>query len=180
MAEHVSIAFLRGVNVAGVTVKMAELRSALSDSGLANVRTVLASGNVLFDEDGTKPATRKAQIEGCLRDTFGYDAWIVLFTATELTRIVDGFPFVRDDPAVQPYVVLGSAQAALEDLHTSAPKLDPAVEAIELTTGALYWRVPKGSTLDTPFAKLLAHKRFRATTTNRNLRTLNKVLAAAG
>lgn len=174
------MAFLRGVNVGGVTVKMADLRTALTASGLANVRTVLASGNVVFDEDGTKPATRKAQIESCLRDTFGYDAWVVLLTAPELTRIVDGFPFVRDDPSVHPYVVLGSDQAAIDDLHASAPELDPQVEAIALSKGALYWRVPKGSTLDTPFAKLLAHKRFRSTTTNRNLRTLDKVLAAAG
>jgi uncharacterized protein (DUF1697 family) len=173
-----SVAFLRGVNVNGVTVKMAELRAALTDVGLAGVRTVLATGNVVFEDDGAKPAARKKQIESCLRDTFGYDAWIVLLSATELTRIVEAFPFTRDDPAIHPYVVLGSDPKTLATLHTSAPDLDPEVEAIALGTGALYWRVPKGRSTDTPFAKLLAKKQFRESTTTRNLRTLTKVLAA--
>jgi len=35
----------------------------------------------------------------------------------------------------------------------------------------------KGTTVDTPFGKLLGKARFKPTTTNRNLRTLVKLLA---
>jgi uncharacterized protein (DUF1697 family) len=42
------IAFLRGVNTAR-TMRMEDLRRVLEGLGFANVRTVLASGNVLFE-----------------------------------------------------------------------------------------------------------------------------------
>lgn len=42
-------AFLRGVNVGGVNLKMAEVATALTDAGFCNVRTILASGNVLLE-----------------------------------------------------------------------------------------------------------------------------------
>jgi uncharacterized protein (DUF1697 family) len=111
------VAFLRGVNVNGVTVKMAELRTALTELGLVNVRTVLATGNVIFNDDGEKKEIRKQQIETHLQETFGYDAWVVLLTGRELAALVEKFPFVRDDPQIQPYVVLGSDPATLKELQ---------------------------------------------------------------
>ena len=42
-------ALLRGINVGGINIKMADLRSTFVDLGFENVKTVLASGNVLFD-----------------------------------------------------------------------------------------------------------------------------------
>jgi len=177
------LALLRGVNVNGITVKMAELRACLDAAGLSNAKTVLASGNALCDADGAATAatrTRlKKQVETALRTTFGYDAWIVLVTLDEVRAIVDAFPYDADDPAIQPYVLFGSDQAALDELLDAAPKLDPSVEAIARGHGSLYWRCPKGRTLDTPFAKLTAKAKFSASITNRNLRTLVKVLAAA-
>lgn len=41
-------ALLRGVNVGGITMKMADMRDALETAGFAGVTTVLASGNVLL------------------------------------------------------------------------------------------------------------------------------------
>ena len=38
--------FLRGVNVGGVNLKMADVASALTDAWFADVRTILATGNV--------------------------------------------------------------------------------------------------------------------------------------
>ena len=42
-------AFLRGVNVGGVNLKMADVAKAFSEAGFDKVRTILASGNVLLD-----------------------------------------------------------------------------------------------------------------------------------
>jgi uncharacterized protein (DUF1697 family) len=44
------VAFLRGINVGGhKTIKMDELKEAFEANGFKNVKTFLASGNVLFD-----------------------------------------------------------------------------------------------------------------------------------
>ena len=40
----------------------------------------------------------------------------------------------------------------------------------------VYWRCPKGSTLDTPFSKLTSAKKYKAATTTRNLNTVEKML----
>ena len=42
-------AFLRGVNVGGVNLKMAEVAKTLEDAGFTNVQTILASGNVVLE-----------------------------------------------------------------------------------------------------------------------------------
>ena len=45
------VALLGSINVGGNRLKMEELRAALEDAGFANVQTVVASGNVLFEHD---------------------------------------------------------------------------------------------------------------------------------
>jgi uncharacterized protein (DUF1697 family) len=50
------------------------------------------------------------------------------------------------------------------------------MEKVSADGRTLYWRCPKGSTLDTPFSKLSSAKRFRELTTTRNLNTVEKML----
>jgi hypothetical protein len=58
----------------------------------------------------------------------------------------------------------------------TAESLDPAVDPVAGGPGCVYWNPRKGSSTDTPFAKVLARKAFKPRTTNRNLRTLAKIL----
>lgn len=50
-------------------------------------------------------------------------------------------------------------------------------EKIQRGEGVIYWQVPKGSTLDSTIGKTMGKKRYKSSTTSRNLRTLAKVLA---
>jgi uncharacterized protein (DUF1697 family) len=165
------------VNVGGITVRSAELRDLFRELGFANVATVLASGNVLFDSDDSGTQL-KPRIEGALGERFGYDAWIVLLDRSRLEDIAGAYPFERADDAFTPYVVLGSDPAKLRELADEAGEPDPAVESVALGDGAFYWRVVKGSTIDSPVGKLLAKPKYRTTTTNRNFRTVERILAA--
>jgi uncharacterized protein (DUF1697 family) len=170
------VALLRGVNVGGITVKSAALAEMARSIGLADVRTVLASGNLLFSAgDDEQPAALEARIEAALREKFGYDAWIVLTTVDHLRAVIDAFPFPERDER-QPYVVFGSDQVVLDEIVGAAGDLDPDDERIARGDGVVYWDCPKGRTLDTPFAKLIGKTRHKATTTNRNLRTLRKLV----
>jgi uncharacterized protein (DUF1697 family) len=82
------------VNVGGhKPVKMADLAAAFAGLGLRNVRTVLASGNVLFD---APPSSRKrlaARITAGLKRAFGFDVTVVLRTLEEIGRLLDSNPF---------------------------------------------------------------------------------------
>lgn len=172
------IALLRGVNVGGITVKSAELREVFEELGFDDVRTVLASGNVVFGTaDAAASADLKHRIEQALRDRFGYDAWIVLVTHEQVERVVGAFPFDASDAGRQPWVLFGSDEAVLDELVTAAGEFDARVDPIARGEGVVYWNPVKGTTLQTPFAKLLGKPRYKPVTTNRNLRTLMKLLA---
>lgn len=174
------VALLRGVNVGGVTIRNADLVSLMQlDLGLEDVRTFLASGNAAFTADAA-PGARgdlKRRIEAGLRERFGYDAWIVLKTRDEVEEARTGFPFDASDETRQPWVVFGSDDAVLDELATAAASLDADVDPVARGRGVLYWNPVKGTTTDTPFAKLLARAAYRTSTTNRNLRTLGRILA---
>ena len=172
------IALLRGVNVGGITIRSAELRELFEQLGFRDVRTVLASGNVAFTLlTREAPAATKRRIEQALSERFGYDAWIVLLTRAALERAVAGFPFDADDPRRQPYVVFASEPGVVDELVGFAGTADPEVDPIARGDGVVYWNPVKGTTVDTPFAKHLARAKYKSTTTNRNLRTLHKLLA---
>ena len=167
------IALLRGVNVGGITIRSADLARVFRGLGFASVRTVLASGNVAFDADGAQ-ATLKASIESALRAEFDYDAWIVLVTADDMRAAIDGFPFDETDAARQPWVIFCVDEATRDELASAV--VDPVLDPVASGPGVVYWNPPKGSSTDTPFAKVLARAAYRTRTTNRNLRTLLKIL----
>jgi uncharacterized protein (DUF1697 family) len=87
-------AFLRGVNLGKRTVKSAELKAAFEAMGFTEVKTLLASGNVLFDAKTSKGL--KAKIEAGLKEQFGFDVPIVLRSLDELKAMVKANPFGRE------------------------------------------------------------------------------------
>ena len=169
------MALLRGVNVGGITVKSADLADMARGLGLDDVRTVLASGNLTFASSDTAAALKK-RVEGGLRDRFGYDAWIVLTTADHLADVIDAFPFPERD-AYQPYVLFGSDGKVLDEIEAATGRPGRRRRAGRARRPRPVLReCPKGSSTDTPFAKLIAKPKYKSTTTTRNLRTLRKLL----
>lgn len=169
------VALLRGVNVGGITIKNADLKALFEALGLTAVRTVLASGNVIF-ESPEPAAALKRRIEVGLSERFGYDAWIVLVSGGELARVAAGYPFERDDAECHPYVVFGSDAGSLDEASTAVAELHGIPDKVQRGEGVIYWQVPRGATLDSPFGKLLGRPRYKPYITSRNLRTVLKLL----
>lgn len=172
------VVLLRGVNVGGVTVRSAALSACLQQAGFTGVRSVLASGNVALEaEDGASAQDVRSRAEAALRATFGYEAWVVVLTPQRLAEVAAAYPFDRDDEQFHPYVVFSSDTgrlAALAAEHTANTS-----ESVALAGDVLYWRCPKGSSTDTPFARLSGAARWKPFVTTRNLRTVGKLLAVA-
>ncbi|AOY70747.1 hypothetical protein ARZXY2_1194 [Arthrobacter sp. ZXY-2] len=169
--------FLRGINVGGITIKMADLKAALKDYPFTKVKTLLASGNVVLQSE-LGPAEVKSRFEECLRESFGYDAWVVVLTAARVAELVEACPYPADDKSTHSYVTLASDEDMLDELFDAGEALG-GVEQTRLGPEASSWLAPAGGTLDSPFSKLSAKARYKATTTTRNLRTLIKVRDAA-
>jgi uncharacterized protein (DUF1697 family) len=91
-------AFLCGINLGNRRMKMADLKAAMEAAGFADIKTVLASGNVRFTADGEE-AEVKARLEAVIKARFGFPVRVVLRTAKELAAMREAHPFDALDPA---------------------------------------------------------------------------------
>jgi len=162
--------FLRGVNVGGIKVESKRLVQVLQELGLDRVVTYLASGNVTF----STPADSRlqARIEQALSAAFAYDAHVLLYPRADLAAIVSGYPYA-DDPDHHRYAILCDSAERAADLAAQAVDED-----VSASGSVVYWKCPKGSTLTTPFSKVLARRHYKAVTTTRNLSTIEKLVTA--
>jgi len=167
-------ALLRGVNVGGVNLKMADVAKAFAAAGFTDVTTILASGNVLLTSRAGVETVRKTAT-AALRDAFSYDAWVLAYDLDTVQAISDGFPFEREVEGHRSYVTFVSDPAVLDELADLAAGARPD-EKIERGDGVVYWQVPKTGTLDTTIGKTMGKKRYKSSTTTRNLRTVEKLL----
>lgn len=166
-----SYLFLRGINVAGIRVGMPELRETLTAIGAQDVRTWLATGNVRLEWEGSSAQLEQAA-EQALRERFDYEAYVLVRSDEQLRELVAAYPYPVDDTAHR-YVVFGGAHA-WPDVE---PLLTGDSEQAQVAGDELCWLCPKGSSTTSAVAKLLAKKAYKASTTTRNLNTLEKMLA---
>lgn len=170
--------FLRGINVGGVNIKMAELREAVATLPLENVTTVLATGNIVCTSE-SGPDEVKTLVEGCLRMHFGYEAWVVVLTVSRVKELVAACPYPGDSKEIHAYVTLSSDPEVLDELYQLAGG-EQNNNQTRLAAEATAWQVAVGGTTDSKIGKLSNKPKYKRATTTRNLRTLAKVIAAAG
>src|SRR5437867_8576594 len=117
------IALLRGINVGTAKrVAMADLRALFEELGHAHVRTLLNSGNVVFETARPDPGKIGASIDKALQAKHGFSSSVVVITAAQLNAIIRADPLLKlaKDPArhlvafVARPAVLAQARALLE------------------------------------------------------------------
>jgi uncharacterized protein (DUF1697 family) len=90
------VVLLRAVNLgARNKVPMAQLRTLLEDAGYGNVRTYIASGNVVLDGSRTGASVAR-ELERIVTDEFGVDTTAIVRKPAELEALVSDHPFGRD------------------------------------------------------------------------------------
>jgi uncharacterized protein (DUF1697 family) len=99
------VAFLRGVNVGGRSVKKEQLQKAFAELGFEDVATFRHSGNVIFENPSSNPDEVKAKIEQKLKSTVGYDVSVFIRTLEQLKAIIDLDPFKSQATAGTSFLV---------------------------------------------------------------------------
>jgi uncharacterized protein (DUF1697 family) len=98
----IQAALLRAVNVGGTAkLPMADLRALCERLGLKHVRTLLHSGNLVFEAGSKSPAASEKLLAAACAKTFGLSAEIYVRTQDEIEAILARNPFpaeARDDP----------------------------------------------------------------------------------
>lgn len=168
------IAFLRGINVGKIRIKMTDLKAAFEDMGCQDVKTYLQTGNVVFSSE--KGITElKNQLQQGLSSVFKYEAYVLLYEYGGLEKIMQDYPFERDE-AHHAYIAFVENNTALNDIENATKDLDENIDLVKIGDGVVYWKVKVGSTLNTPFSKILAKPKYKSCVTMRNLNTLEKMV----
>jgi uncharacterized protein (DUF1697 family) len=170
------IALLRGINVGKAKrVAMAELRQLVADLGYTNVRTLLNSGNVVFDSGRKVTAAHAAAIQEAIAKKTGVTSNVVVISAAELASIVSENPLSEVVTDHSRYLV-GFPSAASELAKTAALQEDDwTPDQFALGSKAAYLWCASGL-LDSKLAKAF-ERLMRDRMTARNWATVLKLHA---
>lgn len=129
-------ALLRGINVGGHRrMGMARLAKVFAEMGFGEVRTLLASGNVLFEARGDRRRLA-AKIEKGLKKAYGQEIGVLVRSAEELRRLARAAPFrgVRVTPRTRLFVTFlpEKARGRLRAGHVSP---DGSFRILRVTAG---------------------------------------------
>lgn len=94
METQVYVAFLRGINVGGHhKAPMADLKETFKKMGLNPIKTVLNSGNILFEARDEPTASLEKSIETQLEKSFGFSIPVLVRTQASIQDIMAADPF---------------------------------------------------------------------------------------
>jgi uncharacterized protein (DUF1697 family) len=176
----IQVALLRAVNVGGRVLVMADLAAMLADIGLASARTLLQSGNVVFDSAGRSGAALETFLEKETAKRLKLETDFLVRTAAEWTSIIAANPFPReaqDDPA---HLVVMALKAAPTKAHVAA--LEAAIkgrERVRAKRRELYMVYPDGIGRS-KLTIAVIEKALASRGTARNWNTVLKLQALAG
>jgi uncharacterized protein (DUF1697 family) len=172
------VALIRGINVGKAKrVAMAELRELVEGLGHRRVRTLLNSGNVVFDSASADRAALARALHAAILERTGVLARVVVVTRADLDAVVAANPLPEAvaDPAR--FLVAFVDAAGLAGLAPLAAR-DWGAERLALGAGAAYLCCA-GGVHESPLALAVMKAGGEAATT-RNWSTVLKLQALAG
>lgn len=169
------IALLRAINVGGHTVSMERLRGLFTELGYKNVRTLIASGNVVFDAGAKRPASLETAIEKHLESSLGYAVSTFVRSPEEISAIVGHAPFPR--PTIEKAHALWIAFLKAPPGADAARKLAAlrcATDDFHVHGREVYW-LRRVTSTDSKVAGSHVERALGAPLTARNITTVTKL-----
>lgn len=173
------IAFLRGINVGGnVLISMADLKKVFEKTGFTNVRTMLASGNVLFESENPSGNKLALSIESVLKKTLKKNINVIVRNIDYLDKLRSQGPFggINVTPDTRLYVTFLPEKSGPRTitLPYSSSKGEFRILSASATEVMSVLDLSKGKGTTDLMAVL--EKEFGTDITTRNWNTILKVL----
>ena len=173
-----SVALLRAVNVGGNTIKMAELKTMFEKMKFKDVRTFIASGNVIFTHDGIADEALRESISAQIAKTFGLKIDLVIRSMDELQALLKLNPFKS--------IKIGGDTRVYVTLLPSEPSAAAWKKLLEYQTKQqsfskdgrdvfIIYSVPVSA--GKPFSNMLIEKTLGMPATTRGWSTITKIAA---
>ena len=167
-------ALLKGINIGGKKIPMTELKALIEGFGYRDVKTLLASGNVVFSCDEEDGAALEEKLEAALA-AYGLKTDVVVRNHAELTAVIGANPFpdaARDHP--NHLLVSFHRDAVPDGLIEKIPDIYDGPERLKAIGRELYIDYP----VDVGHSKLgpaMAKLKFPKLATMRNWNTVGKL-----
>jgi uncharacterized protein (DUF1697 family) len=177
----IHIALLRGVNIGGKTkIAMADLRAMLVELKFGDPRSLLNSGNLVFQSDKLKGADLESLLEAETEARFGLKTDFFVRTPQEWKEVIAGNPFPDEaerDPGHLVVMALkkGPAPADVEALQAAIV----GREVVRAVGRHAYLIYPDGIG-DSKLTIKMIEKKLGSQGTGRNWNTVLKLGALAG
>ena len=166
------IAFLKGINVGGHTVKMERLRVLIGELGYEEVVTYIASGNVIFSSHERNAGELERSIASHLESVLGYAVPTFIRSTAELESIAELRPFTGEEEGSLYIAFLPDAPSKTEaGLIESA---STETDRFRVVGRELYWYC-RTRFSDSPFSGPKLEKLVGRTITVRNSTTIRKL-----
>ncbi len=168
------VVLLRGVNVGQANrIAMADFRDLLEERGFSNPRTLLNSGNAVFENSGRSAAAHARSIAIALRQVHDIQVQVVVKSSSEFSTAVEENTLeVKEKDHSKFLAAFAQERAVLHELSSILPLVKPP-ERFVLASQAAYLHCP-GGILESKAAESLLGKAGRFVTT-RNWATVLKI-----
>ena len=173
------VAFLRGINVGGHRVKMERLREIFEETGLLDVSTFIASGNVIFSAESLDVSGLTSDIEERLLGALGFAVTTFIRSGSQVATLAAADPADaqhEETPEASTYVILlGTTPSA--KLCSGFARLTSDTDSFEFSGTEILWRV-RGKISESPlFGKRIEGALRGTPNTMRNMNTLRRLAA---
>ena len=169
------VALFGSINVGRNRLKMADLRAAFEGEGFANVETVVASGNVLFDHAERPEVGLEEKLTLMMRHKFGMDSVALVRSRDALAVAIAENPFGADgeEGFVHTLFLEGPVDpdgfARLQKDRTGPERLAPGTRALHIDYVA--------GAGESKLVGAFIERRMGVRGTARNLRSMKRILA---
>ncbi|MFB8776258.1 DUF1697 domain-containing protein [Streptomyces broussonetiae] len=171
-------ALLRGINVGGKKIPMAELRTVMERlDGYDAVRTYLQSGQAAFTADHGDEDSLAAELAGAIEEHFGFRVDVLVRDHAYLAAIADACPFPAAEREPRQLHVTYFSAPVTPDRFAEIDQQAHLPEEFRLGDRALYLYVPEGLGRS-KLAEYLARPRLTkgVIATTRNWNTVRKLV----
>ena len=176
-----TVALLKGVNVGGNNLlPMAKLRAYLESLGFQNVKTLLQSGNVVFEESGHSIEELEILLARETEKRFGLRIEYFVRSADQWSKLILGNPFLqeaRTDPGHLIAMLTKGKMEANGELKLRGVHKGP--EQIHFDSGGIYITYPAGQGTSKLTGNVL-ERNLGVLCTGRNWNTVLKLGALLG
>jgi len=170
------VALLRAVNLGPHNqIAMSDLKGVAERCGLGGARTLLQSGNLIFQSQARSSTGLEALLEGALSEDLSLKTPVVVRSAAEWRKALDANPFPKEAEADPGHVVLMPLKE--QPAKTAPAALASAIvgrERIELVGKNLYLVYPDGIGRS-KLTSALIEKKLGVAGTGRNWNTARKI-----